>query len=97
MKAEFVHIDIKKVDIDFQKIFDFMKKEYSFDSIDDYDTEFGDNVHYYLNKVFGLNFEFDNTDNCTEFYPYDLNEYEVDRICNEYSKWLEENEEKLLN
>ena len=57
MKFNFTEIKKIEFDIDFQKIYDFIEKEYENDpnyNLDPWDihTEFGDNMNYYLKKIY---------------------------------------------
>ena len=83
MKVEFT--ESKKIDfeIDFQKIYDFVKKEYENDP--DYEPtkydihdDFGDNMDYYIEKIY--NYEVENNED---------NEYAMDYIFKEWSKWID--------
>lgn len=83
MKVEFT--ESKKIDfeLDFQKIYDFIKKEYENDP--DYEptkydihNDFGDNMDYYIEKIY--NYEVENNED---------NEYAMDYIFKEWSKWID--------
>jgi len=83
MKVEFT--ESKKIDfeLDFQKIYDFIKKEYENDP--DYEptkydihNDFGDNMDYYIEKIY--NYEVENNEE---------NEFAMDYIFKEWSKWID--------
>ncbi len=83
MKVEFT--ETKKIDfeIDFQKIYDFIKKEYENDP--DYEptkydihNDFGDNMDYYIEKIY--NYEVENNEE---------NEFAMDYIFKEWGKWID--------
>ena len=85
MKFNFTEIKKIEFDIDFQKIYDFIEKEYENDpnyNLDPWDihTEFGDNMNYYLKKIYNYDIE-DNEDN----------EYTMDIIYNEWGNWIQTN------
>ena len=85
MKFNFTEIKKIELDIDFQKIYDFIEKEYENDpnyNLDPWSihTEFGDNMNYYLKKIYNYDIE-DNEDN----------EYTMDIIYNEWGNWIQTN------
>lgn len=90
MEIQLIHTAVKTFDIDFQKIFDYMLNESNdYESIDDYDISFGDNVEYYLRNIYDLDF-----DDGGESY-YTLDDYTYDLIADGFYKWLNENKEAL--
>ena len=85
MKFNFTEIKKIEFDIDFQKIYDFIEKEYENDpnyNLGPWDihTEFGDNMNYYLKRIYNYDIE-DNEDN----------EYTMDIIYNEWGNWIQTN------
>ena len=85
MKFDFTEIKKIELDIDFQKIYDFIEKEYENDPNYDLDpwgihTEFGDNMNNYLKKIYNYDIE-DNEDN----------ESTMDIIYNEWGNWIQTN------
>ena len=85
MKFNFTEIKKIEFDIDFQKIYDFIEKEYENDpnyNLDPWDihTEFGDNMNYYLKKIYNYDIE-DNEDN----------ERIMDIIYDEWGNWIQTN------
>ena len=78
--------EIKEIDfeLDFQKIYDFVKNAIIESDIDwkptkwDIHNEFGDNMDYYIEKIYGYNVE----DN-------DSNGYAIDYIFQEWGKWID--------
>ena len=97
MKYELIKIVSKTLDIDFQKIFDYLIKEgESYNDIYDMSEEFGDNTHYYLKNIYDINFEFnDSMSENSDYFTYEDNENIVLQICDDFHNWLEENEENL--
>ena len=96
MEIELVHREIEIFDINFQKIFDYMNNESNvidgsyagLNKIDYYDTVFGDNVEYYLEKVYNLNF------NSGDDFYYELGNCEY-KLSDGFYNWLNENKERL--
>lgn len=90
-------------DIDFQKVFDFMKNEGELENtVYDYATQFGDNTDYYLEQIYEIIISCHNIDDYDydelhgkKIYPSSMNEYLLDNLYNEYYDWLETNKEKL--
>ena len=85
MKFDFTEIKKIELDIDFQKIYDFIEKEYENDPNYDLDPwgihiEFGDNMNNYLKKIYNYDIE-DNEDN----------ESTMDIIYNEWGNWIQTN------
>ena len=85
MKFTFTETKEIELEIDFQKIYDFIKKEYENDQ--DYDpdpwdihNDFGDNMDYYLKKIYGYIIE----DN-------DSNDLAMDLVFNEWGDWIRDN------
>lgn len=97
MKYELTKIVSKTLDVDFQKIFDYLIKEGdTYNDIYDMSEAFGDNTHYYLKNIYGINFEFnDPISENSDYFPYEDNENIVLQICDDFHSWLEENEENL--
>ena len=102
MKVTLASVQYDTFDIDFQKLFDFMKNEGELENTAyDYGTQFGDNTDYYLEQVYGIVISYkDIDDECDELngekiYPSALNEYLLNDLSNEYCDWLEANKEKL--
>ena len=103
MEITLTSVQYDTFDIDFQKLFDFMKNEDDLENtVYNYNTRFGDNIDYYLEKVYGIVISYTdiNDYDCDEvpekkIYPYSINEYLLDNLCNEYYDWLNENKEKL--
>ena len=55
MKLTLASVQYDTFDIDFQKVFDFMKNEDELENtVYDYATQFGDNIDYYLEQVCGI-------------------------------------------
>lgn len=100
MKVTLALVQYDTFDMDFQKVFDFMKNEGGLENtVYDYDTQFGDNTDYYLEQVYGIVISYENIYDYDELrekmYPSILNEYLLDDLCNEYHNWLDKNKEKL--
>ena len=100
MTITLASIQYDTFDIDFQKLFDFMKNEDELENtVYDYSTQFGDNTDYYLEQVYGINISYEDIYDYDELrekmYPSVLNEYLLDDLSNEYYDWLEANKEKL--
>ena len=103
MKITLASIHYDTFDIDFQKLFDFMKNEDELENtVYDYATQFNDNVDYYLEKVYGIVISYGDIDSCDcdeldgkKKYLYSINEGFFDYAYGEYYNWLEENKEKL--
>ena len=101
MKVTLASVQYDTFDIDFQKVFDFMKNEDELENtVYDYATQFGDNIDYYLEQVYGIviSYEdniYDYDELCEKMYPSDLNKYLLDDLSNEYYDWLDKNKEKL--
>ena len=101
MKLTLTSVQYNTFDIDFQKLFDFMKNEDELENtVYDYSTQFGDNIDYYLEHVYGIVISYE--DNIYDYdelrekmYPSDLNKYILDDLSNEYYDWLDKNKEKL--
>ena len=101
MKLTLTSVQYNTFDIDFQKLFDFMKNEGGLENtVCDYSTQFGDNIDYYLEQVYGIVISYE--DNIYDYdelrekmYPSDLNKYLLDDLSNEYYDWLDKNKEKL--
>ena len=103
MKITLASVKYDTFDIDFQKLFDFMKNEGELENTPyDYGTQFGDNTDYYLEQVYGIVISYKDIDDCDydelkgkKIYPSVLNEYLLSTLYNEYYDWLEANKEKL--
>ena len=100
MKLILASVQYDTFDIDFQKLFDFMKNEGELENtVYDYSTQFGDNTDYYLEQVYGINISYEDIYDYDELrekmYPSDLNKYLLDDLSNEYYDWLDKNKEKL--
>ena len=100
MKVTLASVQYDTFDIDFQKLFDFMKNEGELENtVYDYSTQFGDNTDYYLEQVYGINISYEDIYDYDEkkkkMYPSVLNEYLLDDLSNEYYDWLDKNKEKL--
>ena len=102
MKITLASVKYDTFDIDFQKLFDFMKNEGELENTAyDYGTQFGDNIDYYLGQVYGIKISYKDIDdepdelNGEKIYPSVLNEYLLSTLYNEYYDWLEANKEKL--
>ena len=100
MKLTLASVQYDTFDIDFQKVFDFMKNEDELENtVYDYATQFGDNMDYYLEQVYGIIISYEDIYDYDELrekmYPSDLNKYLLDDLCSEYYDWLDKNKEKL--
>ena len=100
MKVTLASVQYDTFDIDFQKLFDFMKNEGEIENtVYDYSTQFGDNTDYYLEQVYGINISYEDIYDYDELrekmYPSVLNEYLLDDLSNEYYDWLDKNKKKL--
>ena len=100
MKVTLASVQYDTFDIDFQKLFDFMKNEGELENtVYDYSTQFGDNTNYYLEQVYGINISYEDIYDYDELrekmYPNVLNEYLLDDLSSEYYDWLDKNKEKL--
>lgn len=100
MKLTLASVQYDTFDIDFQKVFDFMKNEDELENtVCDYSTQFGDNIDYYLEQVYGIVISYEDICDYDELrekmYPSVLNEYLLDDLCSEYYDWLDKNKEKL--
>ena len=100
MKVTLASVQYDTFDIDFQKVFDFMKNEGGLENtVYDYCTEFGNNIYYYLEQVYGITISYgdiyDYDELCEKMYPSVLNENLLDDLYSEYCDWLDKNKEKL--
>ena len=100
MKVTLASVQYDTFDIDFQKLFDFMKNEGELENtVYDYSTQFGDNTDYYLEQVYGIVISYEDIYDYDELrekmYPSVLNEYLLDDLSSEYYDWLDKNKEKL--
>ena len=100
MKLTLASVQYDTFDIDFQKVFDFMKNEGELENtVCDYGTQFGDNIDYYLEQVYGIVISYGDIYDYDELrekkYPSVLNENLLDDLYNEYCDWLDKNKEKL--
>ena len=100
MKLTLASVQYDTFDIDFQKVFDFMKNEDELENtVCDYSTKFGDNIDYYLEQVYGIVISYkdiyDYDELCEKMYPNVLNQYLLDDLYSEYYDWLDKNKEKL--
>lgn len=100
MKLTLASVQYDTFDIDFQKVFDFMKNEDGLENtVCDYGTQFGDNIDYYLEHVYGIVISYEDIYDYDELrekmYPSVLNEYLLDDLYSEYYDWLDKNKEKL--
>ena len=100
MKLTLASVQYDTFDIDFQKVFDFMKNEDELENtVCDYSTQFGDNIDYYLEQVYGIVVSYkdiyDYDELCEKMYPNVLNQYLLDDLYSEYCDWLDKNKEKL--
>lgn len=100
MKITLASVQYDTFDIDFQKLFAFMKNEGELENtVYDYGTQFGDNADYYLGQVYGIKISYkdiyDYDEQREKTYPSVLNEYLLSTLYNEYYDWLEVNKEKL--
>lgn len=103
MEIRLASVQYDTFDIDFQKVFDFMKNENELENtVYDYATHFGDNTDYYLEQIYGIliscqdieDYDYDEIGE-KKVYPSSMNEYLLDTLYNEYYDWLETNKEKL--
>lgn len=103
MEISLASVQYDTFDIDFQKVFDFMKNKGELENtVYDYGTDFGDNTDYYLEHVYGIIISYQDIEDydCDELcgkkiYPSIMNEYLLDNLYYEYYDWLDENKEKL--
>lgn len=100
MKLTLASVQYDTFDIDFQKVFDFMKNEGEIENtVCDYSTQFDDNIDYYLEQVYGIVISYKDIYDYDELrekmYPSVLNEYLLDDLYSEYYDWLDKNKEKL--
>ena len=100
MKLTLASIQYDTFDIDFQKVFDFMKNEGGIENtVCDYGTQFGDNIDYYLEQVYGIVISYEDIYDYDELrekmYPNVLNQDLLDDLYSEYYDWLDKNKEKL--
>lgn len=101
MKITLTSIQYDTFDIDFQKLFNFMKNEDEVENtVYNYATQFGDNENYYLEQIYGIVISCEDIDDCDDawgkkVYPNSINEYFLDNLYDGYYGWLEENKEKL--
>ena len=100
MKVTLASVQYDTFDIDFQKVFDFMENEGELENtVYVYGTQFGDNIDYYLEQVYGIVISYEDIYDYDELrekmYPSVLNEYLLNDLSNKYCDWLEANKEKL--
>ncbi len=103
MKITLASVQYDTIEIDFQKVFDFMKNENKLkNTVYDYSTKFGDNIEYYLEQIYGIIISYRNIDDydydelhIKKIYPSSMNEYLFDNLYHEYYEWLDKNKEKL--
>lgn len=101
MKIRLASVQYDTIEIDFQKVFDFMKNEGGLENtVYGYATKFGDNIDYYLEQIYGIVISYQDIDDYDELhgekiYPSSINEYLLDTLYNEYYDWLKTNKEKL--
>lgn len=100
MKLTLESVQYDTFDIDFLKVFDFMKNEGGLENtVYDYVTQFGNNIYYYLEQIYGIvisNEDIYDYDKLREkMYPSVLNKYLLDDLYSEYYDWLDKNKEKL--
>lgn len=107
MEITLASVQYDTFDIDFQKVFDFMKNKGELENtVYAYGTDFGDNTDYYLEHVYGIIISYQDIEDydCDELYgkkiypkiyPFVMNDYILDNLYNEYYDWLDENKEKL--
>lgn len=93
MEFQFQKVVRFNVDIDFKKIHDTVIKdiaeiyeEFSWDVVYDH---FGDNVEYYLEKLFDIECGYFKDDECGEKILFEDNEGVMDYIVDEFYNWLE--------
>ena len=72
----------KCIDIEFQRIYDYIKSENPNASSFDIYWMFCDNVDYYIKTLY----------DAPDFYAAD-NEYRIEDLCISWSKWLKKNAE----
>lgn len=92
MKFQFQKIVRFNLDIDFKKIHDTVIKdiseiyeEFNYDIVYEH---FGDNVEYYLEKLFDIEFGYFKDDECGEKMLLEDNEWIMDCIVDEFYNWL---------
>jgi len=103
MEIRLASVQYDMIEIDFQKVFDFMKNEGELENtVYDYSTQFGDNTDYYLKQIYGIIISWRDIDDYDydelqgkKVYPSSMNEYILDNLYNEYYDWLDKNKEKL--
>ncbi len=103
MKITLASVQYDTFDIDFQKVFDFMKNEDELENtVYDYATRFGDNTDYYLEQIYRIVISYQDIEDYNydelgekKVYPSSMNEYLLDTLYNEYYDWLDKNKEKL--
>ena len=93
MKYNIPEIKMTEVDIDFQKIYDYITMKETDCDIEDICNDFGSNFYYYMEEVF--NIEIDNgflgkiPDELStlDLYYFDM----LDKITSDFYEWLKEN------
>lgn len=94
MKFQFQKVVRFNLDIDFQKIHDTILKDisemyesFSYDIVYDH-FHYGDNTSYYLEKLFGIEFDYFKDDECGEKILFEDNEKVMEYIADEFYNWL---------
>ena len=103
MEITLASVQYDTIEIDFQKLFDFMRNEGELENtVYSYATQFGDNTDCYLEQVYGIVISYKDIDDygCDELqlekiYPNSINEYISDDLYDGYYDWLDKNKEKL--
>lgn len=104
MKITLATVQYDTFDIDFQIVFDFMKNKGGIENtVYDYAAEFGDNMDYYLEQIYGIIISYQDIDDYggdlhgKKIYPISINEDILDNLnlYDEYYDWLDKNKEKL--
>jgi len=93
MKYTAYKIEEVELDIDFQKLYDYISKENDTDDIYFISDDFGDNFYYYMKNALGVVMDSGFVGKIpSELDIFDLdNVYFEDRICDDFYEWLKEN------
>lgn len=77
MKFEYNIIESCDIDIDFEKIYEYIKEESLDYTIEDICTMFNENVEYYLQKLY-----------LASDFSEEMNEYETESLREKWYDWL---------
>ena len=90
MKYTTYKIEEIELDIDFQKLYDYISKEDDTDDIYFISNDFGDNFYYYMENALGIVMD----SGFVGKIPRELDNFNTDlenKICDDFYEWIKKN------